>query len=724
MKKFAVFVLLQSLMLACLTPRYSLAFEQAQTPEIKALLAEIVEIHVPSQENEARLLDLFKHEDLGVSTSAKIRIAELYWKSGRFELAKAILEELSKSYDIYPPKYKIESLLTWASFELRRNNYIEVENYTRRAIEVAESSHQELLGNTYFFLGNALKFQKKIIQAKQAYDLSLAEFQKRGDGKGALLVLNSLGVMYKDSGDLVNGIKYLLQAREEVEVHGSRGYKASVNYNLGDVFLISDEPNKAIEYYKKALALDLELGDLGNLAHDYRGIASAYLKLEQYTQALDYNQQAVLQLLKIKAPQELSRTYLQQSRIFNKLEDSDNRLKSLLLAEKSAQQSGSQYQLMSVGIDKAKYQLDQEIFELARDELLAAQKVATELSLNSNLMEINKLLATTYQRLNEHENAYRYLIASYELQDELNSEDRREKSERYKRDVNLLEEQLKVSELEKTEAEQTQALKEQEIVKQRMMILMVAAAVVFIALTILLVQRRKLANLRADLFEEALEQKQKLFADVSHELRTPLTALKLQIQALQFDLVSNVEDSYEKLANKVNEINRLIADIYQLAQADTNSLVLNKNEVGLASLFDGWQGDWQNTVEGSGFAWQCQLNLGDSVKSLDTERIKQVIDNLLSNAIVYTDKPGTILLDAHMESEQLVVSVEDTPPTVCEDKLEMIFNRLYRVESSRSRQTGGSGLGLAICEGLIKVHGGTIKAEQSKLGGLKVTFRI
>lgn len=77
-----------------------------------------------------------------------------------------------------------------------------------------------------------------------------------------------------------------------------------------------------------------------------------------------------------------------------------------------------------------------------------------------------------------------------------------------------------------------------------------------------------------------------------------------------------------------------------------------------------------------------------------------------------------------MQNKQLIVNVEDSAPTVSEDELDKIFSRLYRVESSRNRQTGGSGLGLAICESLVKAHGGTIKAEQSPLGGLKVTFKL
>lgn len=278
--------------------------------------------------------------------------------------------------------------------------------------------------------------------------------------------------------------------------------------------------------------------------------------------------------------------------------------------------------------------------------------------------------------------------------------------------------------MQKTETEQAQAIEAQVAEKKGLVTVIIAGAIVFLALTFLLHQRRKLAMLRANLLEKSLKEKQQLFADVSHKLRTPLTTLKLHIQALQHDIVSNVEDSYDKLDRKVNEINNLISDIYYLAQADTNSLELNLIEVDVGELFDEWQEDWQSLIEGSGFSWQYTASLAEATKIIDADRIKQVIDNLLTNAIKYTDKPGTILLTAQASDEQLIVSVEDTAPTVSEDKLSKIFSRLCRVESSRNRQTGGSGLGLAICESLIKAHHGTIAAEQSELGGLRITFRI
>lgn len=714
MKLIPVFILLLSL--SCTS--------FAQTDEVKVLLDEIVAMEGASPKNEARLVTLSEHGDQGVSVSAQMRLSQLYAQSGRFEQAEDVLNAISSQYESYSPKYKIESLLAWASFELWRNNYVELEGYARRAVGIAKSSYPELLGNSYYLLGSAFNHQKKRVKARQYLELAYQEYKITDDLQGTFNAANSLGTMHKDNGDLVNGLKYLLEAREAVEKYGSKGHRASVYFNLGDAFLASDEPLKAVDYYQKALDIDLSLNSPWYAAYDYRGLASAYINLKQYTAALNSNEKAVLQLLNVDAPLELSRTYLQQARVLEHFDDPQRRLKSLQLAEQYAQQSSSEYQVMLVNIAKGRYFIENEQFETARDLLSNALDAALDLSMETNQLEINRLLASTFKALNDFQQAYEHVEHAFVLQQKLDNEDRREKSERYKFDINLLEEQLKVNKLEQTEAAQAQVIKDQDVVKQRLLIVLSASAIVFGALIFLLVQRRRLALLKAQLFEDALKQKQKLFADVSHELRTPLTVLKLQVQALQYHLVSDVEDSYQKLASKVNEINHLIGDIYQLAQADTNSLVLNKREVSLLPLFERWQVEWKRTVEDSEFGWQCDIDVSDYRHSIDVERVKQVIDNLLSNAINYTDKPGKIKVSATFEREKLKVSVEDTAPTVSDDKLEKIFHRLYRIETSRSRQTGGSGLGLAICESLIQAHGGKIYAKQSEMGGLRIAFVV
>jgi two-component system sensor histidine kinase BaeS len=104
----------------------------------------------------------------------------------------------------------------------------------------------------------------------------------------------------------------------------------------------------------------------------------------------------------------------------------------------------------------------------------------------------------------------------------------------------------------------------------------------------------------------------------------------------------------------------------------------------------------------------------------DPDRLSQLFSNLLTNSLRYTDKPGKLEITVSQNNGKAIIEFNDSAPGVNEEDMDKLFDRLYRVESSRSRDTGGSGLGLAICLNIIDAHQGTITASQSRFGGLKV----
>ncbi len=238
-------------------------------------------------------------------------------------------------------------------------------------------------------------------------------------------------------------------------------------------------------------------------------------------------------------------------------------------------------------------------------------------------------------------------------------------------------------------------------------------------------QKRQLVNERAGLMAELVDKKNQLLAEVSHELRTPLSVLHLKVEALQHNLVKDVDASYEGLITKIGEINGLISDIYQLAQSDIGALDLNIQSLQAVTTINTWFIEFAEIIERNGFESQQSIQLTSNLAfDADSEKVKQVLCNLIYNSIAYTDKPGTISLSVINKDNYLSFRVEDSSPGVEKDDLSRIFERLFRVESSRSRATGGSGLGLSICSSIIEAHKGTIVAKNSKLGGLAVTVKL
>lgn len=231
---------------------------------------------------------------------------------------------------------------------------------------------------------------------------------------------------------------------------------------------------------------------------------------------------------------------------------------------------------------------------------------------------------------------------------------------------------------------------------------------------------------RAEFSEALLARKKQLLAEVSHEIRTPLSVLKMQIEALEYNIVDNNEKTYEVLHRRIGDINTLIADIDQLANAELQELSLNLVTMLAKPWLEMWCSDAQTRIaQSEGIHFSFKINIPESTTlGADKKRLTQVLTNLLSNSIRYTQTPANIELDANIEKGNLVISLSDSSPGVSDSELTTIFKRMYQCENNKALYKGGTGLGLAICQDLIARHQGEIFAEHSVLGGVKVTIKL
>jgi len=235
----------------------------------------------------------------------------------------------------------------------------------------------------------------------------------------------------------------------------------------------------------------------------------------------------------------------------------------------------------------------------------------------------------------------------------------------------------------------------------------------------------KLASERATMMDDVLLKKNQLLADVSHELRTPLTVLQIEIETLQHDFSDDVQASYKALRKKVSDMNNLIDDISELAKSDIGALKFNFSMEQVKPLSLKLEQELKRFVTANGYQWLSHIIVDDNLLlELDKAKIKQLLINLISNSIKYTNVGGKIELEISQAEQYLIVKVSDSAPTVTIDNLEKIFDRLFRVESSRSRNTGGSGLGLSICKSIVQAHKGEIFALQSSLGGISIVIKL
>lgn len=214
-------------------------------------------------------------------------------------------------------------------------------------------------------------------------------------------------------------------------------------------------------------------------------------------------------------------------------------------------------------------------------------------------------------------------------------------------------------------------------------------------------------------------------ADISHELRTPLSILQGKIEGLQDGVYSPTAENLNDLHNEVKHLSVLVDDLYELSLSDVGAVTYKKVEIQPLWALEQAINLLQPQIDEKKIRLESQIDLEDEVTLYgDNERLKQLFTNLLTNSIHYTDSSGTILVSAGVENSTLCYTIEDSAPGVADEHLKHLFDRLYRVEASRSRISGGAGLGLSICFNIVNGHNGTITATHSQLGGLCINVQL
>lgn len=210
------------------------------------------------------------------------------------------------------------------------------------------------------------------------------------------------------------------------------------------------------------------------------------------------------------------------------------------------------------------------------------------------------------------------------------------------------------------------------------------------------------------------EKQRQFFADITHEIRNPLHTISASLEMVEMDDLSEEKrKTYHANAQKqVERISRLFKDLVTLQRYDSDEYFIEKKEFDLSVTGRHMLEWYEEKAREKGISLQVSTH---SCKAIgDPGKIEQVIDNLVSNAIKYTNK-GSIKVNYSTEGEEVVVEVEDTGIGISEEHLDRLFDRFYRTDKARSRDKGGTGLGLAVVKGILNAHNTDIKVE-SKIG--------
>ncbi|HEY8600232.1 MAG TPA: ATP-binding protein [Thermomicrobiales bacterium] len=223
----------------------------------------------------------------------------------------------------------------------------------------------------------------------------------------------------------------------------------------------------------------------------------------------------------------------------------------------------------------------------------------------------------------------------------------------------------------------------------------------------------------------AHELRQQLVADVAHELRTPLANIRGYLEAIEDGVVAADEATLRTLREEAAQLNGMIDDLQELAQAEDGTLRLDREPLAPAELVERAVDAARPRAAEKGISLVGTVEEALPPVSVDPQRLSQVLQNLLTNALRHTPQGGRVTIEAQRTpAEAVAISVTDTGSGIAPADLPHIFERFYRADSSRARATGGSGLGLTITRRLVEAHGGTIDATSTVGQGSRFTFTL
>jgi signal transduction histidine kinase len=233
-------------------------------------------------------------------------------------------------------------------------------------------------------------------------------------------------------------------------------------------------------------------------------------------------------------------------------------------------------------------------------------------------------------------------------------------------------------------------------------------------------------NLMAENLEQVESMRTQLIADVSHELRTPLTYIQGAMEALQDGVLPSSNETFEQVHQEAGRLSRLVDDLQELSRIEAGAINLDMQPSQIENLIQASIKRFSSSANKKNISLQVRQPDNLPAVIMDDARITQVLTNLVSNAIQYSPQGGKVLISVNLERDEMEISISDSGIGITPEHIPHIFTRFYRVDKSRSRQSGGgSGIGLTIAKSLVEAHHGRIwVVSPGVLGGSTFTFTL
>ena len=231
-------------------------------------------------------------------------------------------------------------------------------------------------------------------------------------------------------------------------------------------------------------------------------------------------------------------------------------------------------------------------------------------------------------------------------------------------------------------------------------------------------------NDMANALEDAESERRRLVADIAHELRSPLTNIQGYLEAVKDGVLEADESTVNTIYSQTTHLNSLVEDLRLLALVEAGNLRLELTNADICELVSNATEAFRPRAVDRSIGLEVTVSIGMPGTRLDPTRIRQVVSNLVENALTHTPDGGRVVVNVSPKTHDVaaIISVSDTGTGISPEDLPQVFDRFYRVDPSRNRGTGGAGLGLTIVKRLVEAHGGQV--EVTSVFGSETTFTV
>jgi signal transduction histidine kinase len=215
-----------------------------------------------------------------------------------------------------------------------------------------------------------------------------------------------------------------------------------------------------------------------------------------------------------------------------------------------------------------------------------------------------------------------------------------------------------------------------------------------------------------------------LVANASHELRTPLGALRARLENIADGVEPGDSRAIADMLGQVERLGALVEQLLDLSKLESGAAPLELTDVRAGELLDDAAAEWSEPASARRVRIELDPGPPDLVLRVDADRMRQVLANLVANAIRHSPDAGRVRLSARADGATNRLEVQDEGPGIAADELERVFERFYRSDRARSADAGGAGLGLAIARWIVELHGGTIRAAPGEPSGCRIVVEL